>query len=168
MSLPISKRKAALVDLKERLSFIQVAKGYNTDAGLNIEMGEWPRSGEDDPLAAIAVTVDDDRPQPTTGSRAQAEVPVQVWALVPVGTADPQLAIEDIIVDIKEAVELEAQPDRTRALGTTEDGQPIGTVPKGVSRGTTLALRRREGSGFVGGGVEYVLTFEESYGGGGR
>jgi hypothetical protein len=167
MPLPTSKRKAALLELKGRLGYIQVAKGFNTDAGLHIFVGEWPRLGPDDAREVLAIAVGDETIE-VTDSRIISKLPVEVWALVPGETENPQLAIEDIITDIKQAVEVEENPTQTRALGMMEAGVPIGTTPKGLSRGVTRSLRRSEGSSFVGAAVEYELTFEESWGGAGR
>jgi len=102
-----SKRQLALTDLVNRLSFIQVAKGYNTDAGLHIFLGEVPRFGPNDPPAALAVVVGDDSPE-TTGGTTRTRVPFEVQAIVPADMTAPTLAIEEIVADIKEAVEIEA------------------------------------------------------------
>ena len=163
MAVATSKRQHALTDLVNRLSFIQVAKGYNTDAGLQIFLGEMPRFGPDDSPAALAIAVGDDSAE-TPGGLVRTRVPFEVWAIVPAGTSEPLVAIEAIIADIKEAVEIEENPSRTRALGAMVEGQPVGTTPKGLERGITRALRREEGSEYVGAAVEYIATFEDQWG----
>jgi hypothetical protein len=163
MGLDISKRQAALTDLVNRLRYIAVAKGYNTDAGARIYLGEMPRFGQGDPPAALAVAIGDSVPE-QAGPTVRSRVPFEVWAIVPAGTADPLAAVEAIIADILEAVEIEDNPTRTRALGTMLDGVPHGTTPKGLERGVIRALRREEGSEYVGAAVEYIATFETPWG----
>lgn len=167
MALPASKRQAALLDLIARLEFITKAKGYNTDAGEHLFLGEAPTFGEDDPPAALAVLVAEDSPQ-TSGGIIRIRTPIEIWAVVPATLEQPLLAVEAIIADIKEAVEIEADGSVDRFLGTvTDQGRPYGTLPKGLERGSIRALRRQEGSTYVGAVVEYVAYFEESWGGGG-
>jgi len=156
-----SKRQLALTDLVNRLSFIQVAKGYNTDAGLHIFLGEVPRFGPNDPPAALAVVVGDDSPE-TTGGTTRTRVPFEVQAIVPADMTAPTLAIEEIVADIKEAVEIEADGSVDRYLGVM-NGKPA-TLSKGLQRGSTRAIRREPGSEYVGASVEYLATFEEKWG----
>ena len=167
MPLPTSKRQAALADLVTRLEKIQVTKGYNSDVGLSIFQGETPRGGEDDPTSALAIIIADDSPT-VEDQRITSEAAFEVHALVRVGTAQPLVAAEAIIADIKEAVEL-TEDANTRTLGVIGDApsQSPATTPKGLRRGVTRALRREEGSEYVGAVVEYVATFEEQWGGGG-
>ena len=165
MPLPTSRRQAALEDLRARLAFITIAKGYNTDAGKNIFLGEVPRWGPDDPPVGLAIAIGDDSTE-TSGGMAVSRVPVQVWAVVPVTTAGPLVVIEAIIADIKEAVEIEQDGSVDRALGVI-DGAPA-TVSRGLERGVTRALRREEGSEYAGAAVEYIATFQERWGGGGQ
>jgi hypothetical protein len=165
MPLPTSRRQAALEDLRNRLAFITVAKGYNTDAGRHIFLGEAPRWGPDDPPAGLAIAIGDDSVQ-VQGGIITASIPLQVWAVVPVAAAEPLVAIEAIIADIKEAVEIERDGSVDRALGVLEGS--TATEPRGLARGITRALRREEGSEYVGAAVEYVATLQEQWGGGGR
>jgi hypothetical protein len=168
MALYPSKRQAALQDLIARLAYITKEKGYNTDAGEHIFLGEAPTFGEDDPPEALAVLVGEDSPQ-TSGGLIRTRTPIEIWAVVPATLEQPLLAVEAIIADIKEAVEIEADGSVDRFLGmlTEEEGKPYGTLPKGLERGSIRALRRQEGSTYVGASVEYVAHFEEAWGGGG-
>ena len=165
MPLPTSRRQAALEDLRARLAFITMANGYNTDAGKNIFLGEAPKWGPDDPPVGLAIAIGDDSPQ-IQGGLITAATPLQVWAVVPVGSEAPLVVIEAIIADIKEAVEIEQDGSVDRALGVV-DGSTA-TEPRGLARGVTRALRREEGSEYVGAAVECVATFQERWGGGGR
>jgi hypothetical protein len=167
MPLQPSKRQAAISDIVRRLEFITKAKGYNTDAGEHIFVGEAPTFGEADPPEALAVLVEEDSPR-IEGGLIRTRTPIEIWAVVPAGTSDPLLAVEAIISDIKEAMEIEADGSLDRFLGTvTDDDRPYGTLPKGLERGTIKPLRRQEGSTYVGAAVEYIAHFEERWGGGG-
>lgn len=161
---PTSKRIAVLNDLVTRLGFVQVAKGYNTDAGLNILLGEFPRFGQGDPPWALAVMIGDESVE-ARGDIAVSTTPYEVWALVPQGTEQPAVAVELVVADIIEAVEgVEANPSRTRALGATVDGQAYGTMPKGVNRGPIRPAERPEGATYVGAVVTYNCSFESVWG----
>lgn len=167
MPLEPSKRQAAIADLVRRLEFITKVKGYNTDAGEHIFIGEAPTFGEDDPPEALAVLVEEDSPQ-IQGGLIRTRTPIEIWAVVPAGVEDPLLAIEAIITDIKEAVEIEANGSIDRFLGIVDDaGKPYGTLPRGLERGVIKPLKRQEGSTYVGAAVEYIANFEERWGGGG-
>ena len=163
MALPTSKRQAALTDLLNRLSFITKAKGYNTDAGASISQGEAPRFGDaEDPETALAVFVGDDVPE-HAGGMIRTRVPIEIWATVPAGLSSPLLAIEAIIADIREAVEIERDGGVDRSLGLMAEGGPA-TMPTGLERGSTRPLRREPGSDYVGASCEYVARFETSWG----
>lgn len=167
MPLAITRRQAALTDLIDRLGHIQKTKGYNTDAGLHIFLGETPRWGEGDPPEALAISIGDDAPE-TRGPKIQTRTPISIWAIVPVASETPLVAVEAIIADIIEAVEGgTADPTTDRYLGVMSGGSPA-TLPKGLERGVTRALRREEGSEYVAAAVEYIAVFEESWGGPGE
>src|SRR3972149_10574553 len=142
-----SKRQAALADLVKRLSFILVEKGYNTDAGLHIFLGELPKFGPDDPPAAITIIVGDDSPE-TSGGTVRTRVPFEVQAIVPADMTAPTLAIEKLVADIKEAVEIEADGSVDRYLGVI-DGKPA-PLSQGLQRGAIRSIRREPGRGDVG------------------
>lgn len=166
MSTPLaSKRHLALDDLRNRLSYITVENGYNSDAGKNIFLGEAPTWGPDDEPAGLAIEIGDDSVN-VQGGLITCRVPVRIWAVIPVETEDPLLPIEEIIADIKEAVEIERDGSLDRSLGAI--GTDPATDPMGLERGSTRALRRPEGSEYIGASVEYILTFVEQWGGGGR
>lgn len=158
-----SKRSAALLDLRSRLAWITVENGYSSDIGKQITMGEVYVLGEDDPKTGLAIMVGDDSSE-SSGQRTESEVPVEVACYIPVGTDDPVLVIEDMIEDIKRAVEIEPTPDNDRALGTITDGVLYGTLPMGVSRGQIRAIPREPGSPIVGASVTYLLQFQEDWG----
>lgn len=158
---PTSKRQVALADLLGRLAYITKANGYNTDAGASISPGEAPHFGPDDPPAALAVFVADDSPS-IAGGTVRTDVTIEVWATVPAGLGSPLIAVEEIIADIRVAVEVEKDGAVDRSLGVV-NGSPA-TLPTGLRRGATRPLRREPGSEFVGASVEYVATFETRWG----
>jgi hypothetical protein len=159
----VSKRFAALSDLRSRLAFIQKAKGHTSDAGLNVHMGEIVTYPPGDPESAISVVVSPSTPD-QSDSRILSKVSVQIQAFVPADAADHLLILEGILGDIKEAVEIEEDASIDRFLGSVVDGKPYGTTPKGVNRGSEIHYPRQEGSTVVGAAVEYILTFEEYWG----
>lgn len=165
MALPNSKRQDALEELIRRLEFIQIAKGYNTDAGLHIFKGEEIQFGEDDPAECLSISVGDDSATQAAGM-IRAIVPVEVLAIVRIeGTVAPLLRVEHVIADIRVAVE-GPSPVVDRMLVDNEVGpEPHGTTPKGLERGATRSLKREPGSEYVGASCEYRLTFEEAWGG---
>jgi hypothetical protein len=151
-----SKRQDALEDLRDRLSQITTDNGFASNAGALIFVGEVPRIGPDDEPAAICVVVGPDQPS-TTGSRTICRVPIEIQAIVPADLADPMVALEGILGDVKRAVEIEGvEAYRSRGLN--------GTLPVGLERASTRWLPRQEGDAFVGAGVGYVAIFDESWG----
>lgn len=167
MPLPPSKRQAAIAELVRRLEFITRTNGYNTDAGEHIFLGEAPSFGEGDPPEALAILIQDDSPQ-AAGGLVRIRTPIEVWAVVPAEVEAPLLAVEAIVTDIQEAVEIEAEGAVDRFLGTVDgEGRPYGTLPRGLERGVIQALKREPGGTYVRAAVEYVAYFEERWGGGG-
>lgn len=160
MSAPTAKRELALVDLLNRLTKIQTAKGYNTDAGENLFIFEDCAVGEDDPLG-IQVEVGPDSPV-MSGRRIRAEVPIQIQALVyaPAFDAIPARihALESLIADIKRAVEIDEGQKADLQHGLD------GTHARGLRRGVTVPLKREPGSQFYGAAVEYIATIDEAWG----
>lgn len=150
-----STRRLILEAFRDRVAQIHKFNGYNTDAGKTVFLGEAPILGPDDPDTAIALVVGEDElgEQGVFGSGEGATIEINltigVQALAKADIDAPLLAIEDIIQDIKEAVELN---DRT--LG--------GLVS--MSRGETVPLDREEGSLIVGTSVSYRLLYAEEWG----
>lgn len=151
-----SKRIGALTELRRRLERITRANDFATDAGQTVFLGEAPGLGHHDPEVAIAVVVGDS----TEAHRGMSDViesvvvvSLQAFARsAPAHKVDPFLAAEDVVADIKRAVELEDRSLEGWCLST------------GMSRGAVRPARRMEGSEYVGAAVDYVLTFEERWG----
>lgn len=157
-----SQRETALLDLRDRLAWITVAHGYNSDAGQNISMGEIITLGPDDPPAALSIVVGQDSPI-VEGGVVRTTVPVEVQAFVPTDVDAPVIALERLIADIKQAVEIEGN-DQNAAADPSVDRALAGTLPLGLTRGSTRPIPREEGSSVVGASVGYLLAIEERWG----
>jgi hypothetical protein len=147
----LSARKDALTELRTRLEGITVVNGFTTNAGQQLFIGERPVLGPDDPAASIVMVVGTDQPAPNQGENVVYILPVKVQLLVRADVATPWDVIEDVIADVKKAVETDHD-----LAGTT--------VRRGLERGPTEALDRESGSEFVGVTMEYKLTMAEKWG----
>ena len=145
-----STRQSALAVLQARLSQIRISNGYNTDAGARLFIGEQPVLGPSDPLASLAIVVRGDEPG-HQGENVVVKLPVGIQAIVRADAEDPWKTIEEIIEDIKRAVEIDHDLGRLLIL-------------RGLGRGETQPLDRESGGTFVGAEVEYRLTFIEGWG----
>ena len=155
MVAPVTARMRILQAFIDRLEEISVDNGYATDAGQTLFLGERPMLGPDDG-PAIALVVDEDEPNPAQGLGDGAGVAVTIeWtvsvvALISGVIEAPWLTIERVIGDIKRAMELD---DRT-----------LGGEVSGFSRGAVRPLEREEGSTVVGGVVDYLVLYSETWG----
>jgi hypothetical protein len=151
-----SRRKLILEEFRARVSAITIANGFFTDAGKNVFLGEVPTLGPDDAETAIALVVEEDDPNtqtpfgPGTGATIQIGLTIAIHALAMADLDTPLLAIEDVIHDIKQAVELD---DRT-----------LGGLVGSLMRGPTRPLDREEGSTVVGASVDYDVMYSEAWG----
>lgn len=156
-----TSRRRKIIEASEfRLKAIHKSAGYLTDAGDQIFLGEDPSFGPDDPPDAIALSIPEDLPTPSqglgggTGAHIQTQLSILVLALVTVNTLvgmdPPHIHAENVIHDIKRAMELD---DRT-----------LGGLVNGMRRGATRAIPREEGSTIVGASVEYVMVYSEEWG----
>jgi hypothetical protein len=148
-----SNRRQILEAVRERLQAILRSGGYHTDAGALVFLGEAPNLGPDDPAQAIAILVDDDRVIGVK-TQVQIELPVSIAALVRADLDTPWLMVEDVLADIKRAIEV---PDRQLGLGRI--------VTSRIERGTTRTLERQDGTNVVGATVTYTIPYVEVWGG---
>jgi hypothetical protein len=146
-----SRRHRALEEIGRRLRLIAVANGFRTEAGSAVFMGQEVTFGPGDSGAAIDVVVGEDEVL-HQGENVGTAVPVHIHALVKASIADPLLSLEEVIADVKQAVE---QSDRT--LGGV-------LVQRGLDRVAVRPREREEGSEFVGAIVEYRMTLAEQWG----
>ena len=158
MAAPVTARIRILQAFIGRLKEISVDNGYATDVGETIVLGEQPMLGPDDDGSAIALVAGEDEPQGGQGlgggegAAVTIEWTVSVIALISSDSdiEDPWLTIEHVIGDIKRAMELD---DRT-----------LGGLVGEFSRGQVRPLEREEGSTVVGGAVDYLVLYSETWG----
>src|SRR3990170_287171 len=143
----MSRRQDILAAFVARLEKIQIAEGYQTDAGQLVFIGERPVLGPDDPTASIMIDVRDDEVG-HQGEHVVVALPVSVRAVVKAGSGDPWLAVEAVLADIKTAVE--ADHDLGGIL-----------LPRGLERASSEQRDREAGDDVVGAAVGYVLRFRE-------
>lgn len=145
-----SRRQDIIEAVRDRLTAISQANGYQTDAGAVVLVGEAPSFGPADPPQAIALTVDDDSAT-YQGEQVVVVLPLVVHAIVKADLAAPYLAAEAIVADIKKAIEVDHD------LGGL-------TVRRGLERGVVKAAVREPGSEYVAARVEYRATYAELWG----
>lgn len=146
-----SKRQQILEAFRDRLKLILIASGYDTDAGENVFLGEEVTLGPDDPNIAIAIDVGEDSVGQTHGPTPtlQIQLPIEIQAVAVATMASPWIAVEQVLSDIKKAIELNSVTW-------------LGDLVQELSRGSTETLERGEGSTTVGTSITYtVLMFEE-------
>src|SRR4051812_35872852 len=124
-----SIRKRVLAELVSRLSLVTTVNGYQTDAGLLLDVGVLRHLGPDDPDAAIAVLPLDE----VTGSQAGRVVsdwPIEVIAVANASDnrETPWLLVEDVLADIRRAVELPDIDDRRFNGLIRHPGIEVGTA----------------------------------------
>lgn len=146
-----SRRHRALEVIATRLRSIAVANGFRTDAGAAVFLGHDVTLGPGDSSASIAVAVAQDEVI-HQGENVGTVIPVEIYAFVKAATTDPLLSLEEVIGDVKRAIE---QPDRTL------DGT---LVTRGLERASVRPYEREEGSEFVGAIVTYRMTLAEGWG----
>lgn len=150
----MNEAKTILEYVRDRLELIQVANGYNTDAGLAVLLGESVNLGPDDANSALLIELGDDVPPEHgfgdhSGESLGVGLPVSIHGYVRSDIDAPYLAREALIVDIKKAVEL-------------ADAWPASV--KSVERAGTRRFDREEGTDPVGGSVDYGIVYVETWG----
>lgn len=150
MSTSTPKRRAILEALVTRVQDITVAHGYRTDAGALVFLGEKPDLGPDDPSVAVAVVPSEDSVT-GQGDKLFVELPIEFQALAKADIDAPHLAIEDVLADLKEAIET---ADRT--LGGLAGGE--------LTRTATRTMDREPGATTVGVALTYMVPYREQWG----
>jgi len=145
-----STRRAVIEVVQARLRLI-LKPTYNTDAGLNVSLGEAPAMGPDDPEAVLAVVLGDEE-LGHQGENVVVTLPLDVQAIVKVSVDEPHVMLEAMIEDVKRVME---QADRT--FGGL-------LLARGLTRGGVRSLEREAGSEFVGVAVQYRAVFGEKWG----
>jgi hypothetical protein len=148
--MAMSRRQQVIEALKARVAAITIAGGFNTDAGSLVFLNETPALGPDDPDVAIAMLIRDDDPS-YHGEQVFYRLPIEFQALAKADLAAPWVIVEQVLQDIKRAVEL---ADRTlgRLLRTN------------LERRSTRTLEREQGSTAVGVAITYEAPIAETWG----
>lgn len=146
----MSQRRDILEAVLARLGTILTSNGFATDAGGTLFLGAVPELGPDDPSVAVAIIVGDDAVT-FQGENMFIALPLHIAAVAKADLDEPWIAVEDVLSDIKKAIEL---TDRT--LG--------GLVQRQLLRGTTRTVPRDPGSLTVGVAVEYRAPYREAWG----
>lgn len=140
--------------LAERVAVIQVANGYQTDAGVLVVLGEAPQLGPDDPDTAIAIVPGEEQTR-WVREHVFVRLPIDVQAVVKsdlTNLATAWWTVEQVIADIKRAVETsDRMLDRL-------------LPPPGLERALTRALQREPGLTTIGAAVTYLTEFGEVWG----
>jgi hypothetical protein len=145
-----SRRQLILEALSARVAEITISHEFDTDAGLALYLGELVELGPDDPETAIAIVVGVEEPR-YQGENLYIALPITIHALARPDLDQPWIAVEQVISDIKRAVEL---PDRT--LG--------GLVKRQIERGSVVTIERAAGSTVVGMSITYTCPYLEGWG----
>ncbi len=128
---------------------VLVERGFATDVGQRVYLGEAPQLGPDDPDAAVALLLGE---QPgDLGLNVFTEIPLECQAHAKADLDAAWLTVENVIGDIKRAVEL-----ADRSLG--------GLVLQQLRRGPVKAIQREPGSTTIGASVTYLAQFKEAWG----
>lgn len=152
--MPDPTLRMAVIDVVEtRLAAIQTAKGYATDAGRQVQIGEQPQLGPSDPVVGLAVFVGDDDPV-YEGERLAITLPIDIEIVTQVGRTDGWKDIERALGDVKRAME-------TNTAGHRIDGPQSPQLQRGVTR----TLPREEGSTYMGAVIRYTVgPYREGWG----
>lgn len=146
-----SRRQLILETMRTRLLAILVASNFNTNAGREVHLNEEVNLGPNDPEVAIAIIVNDDEVRFSVGDKLAVDLPIEIQALARADAAEPWIAVEQVIQDIKRAVEL-----ADRRLG--------GLLQKDMERGSTRTIARKGGSTTVGAAIAYPVQYAEAWG----
>lgn len=151
-----SRRLQIIEALKARVEQITTANGFNTDAGEHVFVNELPTFGKDDPPVAIVMLVREDHIGDLQLGNIPLILPIDFVALAAPTLDEPWKAVEQVLADIKTAIELE-----DRSLGGLLTGGR--NNPEGLMRGTTEPFYRQNGSEVAGTLITYAATYAEAW-----
>lgn len=149
-----SRRRQIIETLLTRLQAIDGSGGFETDAGRRVAMNARPRWGPDDEDTAITLMVNDDAPG-WQQNKVLINLPFVILALAREDRDRPWMVVEQVLADIKRAIELE-----DRSLGGLVSGAPTAEFFRGVTQLAEL----EEGANTVAVQITYVVPYEESWG----
>lgn len=145
-----ARRKLIIEALANRAAQIRVANGFNTDAGLTLFLGTSPSLGPDDPETAISLLVGRTRTTVDIESLKTITLPVMFDALAREDLANPLLAAESVIGDLKRAIE------------TTD--LTLGGLAEHLDPGEVESIPREDGTLSIGLRLEYLVRYTEAWG----
>ncbi len=146
----MTRRHQILTAFIARLATITIANSFTTNAGQKIYANYAPELlSKDEPDTAIAVLIEDDTHE-EHGDKLLIELPLLVCSLAKASLDDPLAAAEDVLGDVKRAVEIDTH------LG--------GLLRDYMRRGSTQTFKREQGTTTVGSVVPYILPYSEKWG----
>lgn len=151
----MSRRQEIIAWVLARLQGISTGAGYQTDAGATVLVNELPEFGENDPTVALVLVVAVDE-QDWVGKSFLLKLPLSVMAFVDtdrIDTADAWMKAEELVADIKKALELDDDRRMDGLLASTFERGEVETVP------------REPGTSTMGAIVNYKAPYKESWGG---
>lgn len=148
-----SRRARVIAAFADRLATIQADRDprFGTNVGQALYVNELPVLGEDDPPAALALTIGTDAAK-SQFKKCFIELPLNVQIQVHGRVPNAWQVLEAAIADVKVAVENVS--DRT--LG--------GLVEPDIVRGQTQTFPRTAGGEVFGATLPYIVTYEEAVG----
>ncbi len=149
-----SRRLYILEALAETLEQITLINGFNTDAGLKVELGQDLDLAEADPDAAIVIVPGAERFDPTQ-TKLYSEWPLAIRAVVKADLDQPWVTAEMIIADIERAVEV---ADRTFGDLVNFNGA------HGLILDSIASFERAPGSSVVGMEALFIAKLQRSWG----
>lgn len=139
----------------KRLQIQEAIKTLLTTAmpTIPVYLGELPQlDGDNLPDRAIAIVIGDTIPSVQQGDLViEEELPVEIQGAARVNLDEPWVSVEDLLADIKRAIEV-------------EDRRLSNLLKYDMKRGSTRTVPRQEGSAFVGVGVTYLCPILELWG----
>ena len=149
-----SRRLYILEALAQKLEQITLTNGFNTDAGLKVELGQDLDLGESDPDAAIAIVPGAERFS-SSQTKLYSEWPIAIRAVVKADLDQPWLTAEQIIADIERAVEV---GDRTFGDLVNWNGD------HGLILDSIASFERAPGSSVIGMEALFIAKLQRSWG----
>lgn len=146
------RRKLIIEKLRDRLEAIQKVNGYATDAGLYLFYAAV-NLGPDDPQLGIVFIPGDTVTDVEVDDKKVIVLPVEIHAVAKDNLDDPLLVVEDIIGDIKRAIE---SPENAK--------HDLEGLALKLSAGEVGALPRPEGSTTIGARLLYEVEYVEVWG----
>lgn len=158
MAVSASRRRRILEEFERRLNAINSNDAFETDAGDRIYLGEAPLFGPDDEDDAIAVMPATDE-LGAQQMKVIATLPIDVVVMARWNLQMEEWSwtrVEQLLADVKRAIELDETQDPHRDLGGLLTGR--------LRRGPTIPLERVPGATSLGCAIRYFAPIAEAWG----